>query len=33
MHIVGFWVLIIFNVCIGGENITQLIQSNKLMYK
>jgi hypothetical protein len=34
MHIIGFWVFITFtNLCIGGENIAHLIQSNKPMYK
>jgi hypothetical protein len=31
--IIHFWVFIIFmSVCIGGEHIAHLVQSNKLMY-
>jgi len=35
MHTIGFWVLVIFYecVCIGGENVAHLVQSNKPMYK
>jgi hypothetical protein len=34
MHIIGFWMLITFmNLCIGGESLAHLVQSNKPMYK